>query len=81
VRLLHRIGRRGLSSASERDDIYREWLRSVLEQEGAGDLAWMIASTDDETGNLYQDYDHFTFYSDADVPSICAHALDMTSVR
>ena len=74
-------GRLGLSSASERDDSYRVWLRSVLEQEGAGDLAWMIASTDDETGELYPDYDRFTFYSDADVPSICAHALDMTSVR
>jgi hypothetical protein len=41
----------------------------------------MLASTDDKTGELYPDYDHFTFYSDADVPSLCAHALDMTSVR
>jgi mannan endo-1,4-beta-mannosidase len=72
-------GPRGLSSANERDDIYRAWLRRVLEQEGAGDLAWMIASTDHETGELYPDYDHFTFYSDADVPSIRAHALEMTS--
>jgi mannan endo-1,4-beta-mannosidase len=71
-------GRRGLSSASERDNTYRAWLRSILEQDGAGDLAWMIASTDDETGELYPDYDRFTFYSDADVPSICAHALEMT---
>ena len=74
-------GRRGLSSANERDDIYRAWLRAILEQEGAGDLAWMLASADDETGDLYRDYDHFTFYCDADVPSICAHALEMTSVR
>ena len=74
-------GRHGLSSAIERDDIYRAWLRAVLEQEGSGDLAWMIASADDETGELYRDYDRFTFYSDADVPSICAHALEMTSLR
>ena len=73
-------GRRGLSSASERDGIYRAWLRSVLEQEGAGDLAWMIASTDDETGEPYPDYDRFTLYGDADAPSIRAHALDMTAV-
>ncbi len=72
-------GRRGLSSASERDYIYRAWLRAVLEQDGAGDLAWMIASTDDETRQLYPDHDRFTFYSDADVPSIRAHALEMTS--
>jgi mannan endo-1,4-beta-mannosidase len=71
-------GRRGLSSASERDEIYRAWLDSVLAQDGAGDLAWMIASTDDETGERYRDYDRFTFYSGADVPSIRAHALDMT---
>ena len=54
---------------------------AILEQEGAGDLAWMIASTDDETGEPYPDYDRFTFYSDADVPSICAHALDMSLSR
>jgi mannan endo-1,4-beta-mannosidase len=79
--LLEEYGLTVGSSASERDDTYCAWLRSILEQEGAGDLAWMIASTDDETGELYPDYDQFTFYSDADVPSICAHALDMTSVR
>jgi mannan endo-1,4-beta-mannosidase len=71
-------GSRGLSSASERDDIYRSWLRCVLEQEGAGDLAWMIASTDDETGEPYPDHDGFTFYSDIDIPSIRAHASEMT---
>jgi mannan endo-1,4-beta-mannosidase len=70
-------GRGGLSSASERDDIYRVWLRSILEREGAGDLAWMLASTDDETGELYPDYDQFTFCSDVDVPSIRSHALEM----
>jgi mannan endo-1,4-beta-mannosidase len=68
-----------LSSTSERDATYRAWLRCVLEQNGAGDLAWMLASTDDETGELYPDYDHFTLYGDADAPSIRAHALEMTS--
>lgn len=72
-------GRRGLSSSSERDYIYGVWLRSILEQDGAGDLAWMIASTDDGTGEPYLDYDRFTFYSGADVPAIRAHALDMTA--
>lgn len=72
-------GRRGLSSSSERDEIYRAWLDSVAARDGAGDLAWMIASTDDETGVRYPDYDRFTFYSDADVPSIRAHARDMNS--
>ncbi len=71
----------GLSSANERDDIYRGWLRCVLEREGAGDLAWMLASTDDQTGEPYPDYDYFTFYTHADVPSVCAHALEMTSVQ
>jgi len=74
-------GAPGLSSASDRNGIYRAWLRSILLRDGAGDLAWMIASTDDETGALYEDYDHFTFYSDADVPSICEHAIQMGSCR
>ncbi len=72
-------GPRGLSSASERDFIYRSWLRSILVQKGAGDLAWMLASTDDQTGEPYQDYDRYTFYSAADVPSLAEHAAEMTS--
>jgi len=37
------------------------------------------ASTDDETGEPYPDYDGFTFYSDADIPSICEHARQMAA--
>jgi len=72
-------GPRGLSSATERDLVYRAWLRSILVQEGAGDLAWMLAATDDQTGNPYEDYDHYTFYSAAEVPSIAEHAFLMTN--
>lgn len=71
----------GMTSTSERNRVYSAWLRSILLQEGAGDLAWMIASTDDETGSLYRDYDGFTFYCDADAPSICEHALQMAAGR
>ncbi len=70
-------GPRGVSSAVERDSVYRAWLRSILVQEGAGDLAWMLASTDDQTAKPYEDYDHYTFYSAADVPSIAEHAYEM----
>ncbi|MEO8051937.1 MAG: cellulase family glycosylhydrolase [Acidobacteriota bacterium] len=65
-------------TTEDRNSIYRAWLDAILEQDGAGDLAWMLASSDDETGALYPDHDHFTFYSDADVPAICAHAHQMT---
>ncbi len=65
----------GITSKSDRNRIYSEWLRAIEEQDGAGDLAWMLASTDDETGEPYQDYDGFTFYSGADVPSICEHVI------
>jgi len=72
-------GKEGLASATERDSIYRKWLSSIYEEGGAGDLAWMIASTDEETGEPYENYDRFTFYADVDVPSICAHAVDMNA--
>ena len=69
----------GITSQSDRNRIYSVWLRAILEQDGAGDLAWMLASTDDETGEPYPDYDGFTFYSDADIPSICEHARQMAA--
>ena len=67
----------GMTIGSRRNAIYEDWLKAILEQDGAGDLAWMLASTDDATGELYQDHDHFTFYCADDVPSIRAHALQM----
>jgi mannan endo-1,4-beta-mannosidase len=72
-------GVRGLPSAAARDVVYRAWLHSILVQDGAGDLAWMLASTDDETGHRYEDYDHYTFYCAEDVPSVTEHARDMLS--
>ena len=65
----------GITSKTDRNRIYTEWLRAIEDQDGAGDLAWMLASTDDETGEPYQDHDGFTFYSDVDVPSICEHVI------
>jgi mannan endo-1,4-beta-mannosidase len=65
----------GITSKSDRNRIYSAWLDAIQEQDGAGDLAWMLASTDDETGEPYPDYDGFTFYSDTDVSSICEHVI------
>ena len=65
----------GITSKTGRNRIYSEWLRAIEEQDGAGDLAWMLASTDDETGEPYPDYDGFAFYSAADVPSVCEHVI------
>jgi len=39
----------------------------------------MLAATDGQTGNPYEDYDHYTFYSSEDVPSIAEHAFLMTN--
>ena len=72
------VGADNQSSVLTRNFVYRYWLRTVLSEGGAGDLAWMIASVDDLTGKLYPDYDHFTFYSVAEVMSIRDHVLQMT---
>ncbi len=66
-----------LPSALTRNFVYRYWLNAVLSQKGAGDLAWMIASRDD-SGTLYPDYDHFTFYSADEAPAIRDHVRQMT---
>src|SRR5215472_14308430 len=68
----------GEFSALTRNFVYRYWLETVLSEGGAGDLAWMIASVDDLTGKPYPDYDHFAFYSVAEVMSIRDHLLQMT---
>lgn len=72
-----KIGPAGLLSAAARNSAYRHWLNAVLRENGAGDLAWMLASRDDATGDLYPDYDRFTFYSADDVPAIRDHAQQM----
>jgi mannan endo-1,4-beta-mannosidase len=72
------VGADGYSSALTRNFVYSYWLQTVLSERGAGDLAWMIASVDDLTGKLYPDYDHFTFFSLAEVMSIRDHVLQMT---
>ncbi len=69
----------GITSKAERNRIYSAWLNAIQKQDGAGDLAWMLASTDDETGALYPDHDGFTFYSEAEVASICEHAVQMSA--
>ncbi len=65
----------------DRDAIYRAWLETILRQDGAGSLAWMLASTDDETGQPYQDYDHYTFYGGEEIPAIRDHALQMNGCK
>jgi mannan endo-1,4-beta-mannosidase len=71
------VGPGGLPSALARDFVYRCWLREIIARGGAGDLGWMIAGDDDSTGAPYPDYDHFTFYTPADIPSIRDHVLQM----
>lgn len=53
----------------QRDDVFHVWLDQVLQSDGSGALVWMIASVM-EDGQLYPDYDHYTAYTAADVPSI-----------
>jgi len=73
--LLEEYGMRG----DQREVTYRAWLDAVLGQGGAGDLAWMLASTDGATGERYPDYDGFTFYEPDDVPAIRDHVRQMLS--
>jgi mannan endo-1,4-beta-mannosidase len=52
-----------------RDAIFGCWWKAVEEGSGAGAMLWMIAATD-EQGERYPDYDGYTVYSTAEVPSV-----------
>lgn len=73
------VGPNGLQTGVARNFVYRHWLDTILSQGGAGDLAWMIASNDEATGEPYPDYDRFTFYSAEDAISIREHARQMAA--
>ncbi len=61
----------GSKSRAARDMIFRRWWTTMEENKGAGGLLWMIASTGDD-GQPYPDYDGYTVYSAAEVPSVVA---------
>lgn len=71
----------GWQDQDSRAEVYRQWLDTIYEQDGAGDLYWMLAAQRDD-GSLYPDYDGFTVYASDDVADLIrAHALRMQGAR
>jgi mannan endo-1,4-beta-mannosidase len=50
----------GYKDQSQRNRMYQTWLDVVYNNDGAGDLVWMLAA--DVGGVPYPDYDHYTIY-------------------
>lgn len=61
-----------LAYQRRRNGVFEDWLREVQENDGAGAIFWMLASTLDDSGQLYPDYDGCTVYSPEQVPSVLA---------
>ena len=61
----------GVKNRAERDGIFGRWWNTIKQSGGAGGLLWMIASTGDD-GQPYPDYDGYTVYSAAEIPSVTA---------
>jgi mannan endo-1,4-beta-mannosidase len=61
---------------AERDQWYEQWLDSVYIEGGAGDLLWMMGCTE---ASVAGNYDGYTIYSAAEVPSVVSHAREMQS--
>ena len=59
----------GVKDRSMRDRIFDEWWTTIEQNQGAGAMLWMLASTGDD-GELYPDYDGYTVYSAAEIPSV-----------
>jgi mannan endo-1,4-beta-mannosidase len=63
----------GTTEPASRDRVFAHWWSVIQEERGAGGLLWMIASTADD-GQPYPDYDHYTVYSPAEIPSVAKPA-------
>jgi len=61
----------------QRNQWYASWLQSVFQAGGAGDLLWMIGSSDAQVTGYH---DEFTVLSGAEVPAVAAHAAQMAAV-
>jgi endo-1,4-beta-mannosidase len=71
--IIEEYGQKIDSGVASRDAVFQTWLDQVVASQGAGALAWMIASTTPD-GQRYPDYDHYTVYSVEDAPAIWTFA-------
>jgi mannan endo-1,4-beta-mannosidase len=67
------IGDHGVASAIERDAWYAHWLEAVYENDGSGDLLWMVGSHEASVKDFRDEY---TVYSGDEVP-LAIHAENM----
>lgn len=59
----------GIKDTRDRDRVFDEWWSAIEQTRGAGGLLWMIAAEGDD-GQPYPDYDGYTVYSGAEIPSV-----------
>jgi mannan endo-1,4-beta-mannosidase len=55
------LGELGLLSKATRNPVYKEWTDTILKDDGAGSLLWILSDKRDD-GTLYPDFDGFTVY-------------------
>jgi mannan endo-1,4-beta-mannosidase len=71
--LIEEYGLKSDSGNAAREATFQTWLAQVVASQGAGAMVWMIAGENND-GQRYPDYDHYTVYAAEDVPSIRAFA-------
>jgi len=64
----------GLETAAERDEWYPQWLGSVRLRGGAGDLLWMLGSSEADVSGFR---DTYTVLDGSEVPAVAEHAREM----
>jgi mannan endo-1,4-beta-mannosidase len=62
------------ATVAERNGKYSEWLETVYDSRGAGDLLWMMGCHRPDVQGYYDEY---TVYSATDIPFLGAHATAM----
>ena len=64
----------GLETAAARDQWYPQWLDSVRRHGGAGDLLWMVGSSQADVSGFR---DTYTVLDASEVPAVAAHAREV----
>jgi hypothetical protein len=63
-----------VANSDDRNGNYADWLKTVHDSGGAGDLLWMMGC---HQADVAADCDAYTVYSAADIPFLAAHATAM----
>lgn len=74
------VGEFGLLDKSTRNPVYKQWTDTVLQDDGAGALYWILSGKQDD-GSLYPDFDGYTVYCPSPVCEMFSNFAHFIELR